>query len=141
MDFAIRRRFVWQEIEPNSDALDAKISGEDEADYIIAKKEDREEAKKRMENLNKKICECDLLGPAYAIGQAYFLKLDAVCGFDNLWKMNLEPLLREYLRGNPKSEIDKCISDFKKSYEIISETDNNAETNEQVSTENTVAKI
>lgn len=141
MDFAIRRRFVWQEVEPNSDALDAKISGEDEADYIIAKKEDREVAKKRMENLNKKICECDLLGPAYAIGQAYFLKLDAVCGFDNLWKMNLEPLLREYLRGNPKSEIDKCISDFKKSYKIISETENNAETNEQVSTENTVAKI
>ena len=53
--------------------------------------------------------------------------------------MNLEPLLREYLRGNPKSEIDKCISDFKKSYVIISETENNAETNEQVSTENTVA--
>ena len=112
MDFAIRRRFVWKEVTPDLDALDATT---DAGKYIITKV-DRNKAKERMENLNDSIRDCDLLGPAYQLGQAYFLKLDAVGDFDNLWKMNLEPLLREYLRGNPKQVIDDKIKEFKEAY-------------------------
>ena len=121
MDFAIRRRFVWKEVEPNLAALYAKKDGKSETDesrYIIAKEEDRDKAEKCMENLNKKICESNLLGSAYAVGQAYFLKLDSVGGFDALWKMNLEPLLREYLRGNSKQVIDDKIKEFKEAYDL-----------------------
>ena len=130
MDFAIRRRFVWKEVEPNPAALDAK---EDTGGYVITK-EDRSAAKNRMKNLNAAIKACDLLGSAYQLGQAYFLKLDAVGSFDKLWEMNLKPLLREYLRGNPKNEIEKCISDFKDYYELkkIAESEK-TDTSEQVS--------
>ena len=38
------------------------------------------------------------------IGPAYFLKLRENGGdFNKLWKMNIEPLLKEYLRGFRKS--------------------------------------
>ena len=118
MDFAIRRRFTWYEVKPAPEVL---VSPNDEGKYAIEKSSDREEAKKRMEALNEKICGKDddagnLLGPAYAIGHAYFLKLDQVGGFDKLWERNLEPLLREYLRGNPTSVIKDKIEEFKKAY-------------------------
>ena len=100
MDFAMRRRFTWIEIDADSrkDMLDSL------GDYA-------EEAKEKMKTLNKVIAEAPELGKAYEIGPAYFLKLkDLGNDFNNLWKMNLEPLLREYLRGygNAKDIIDKC---------------------------------
>jgi len=66
-------------------------------------------AKKRMNSLNHAIAATDGLGAAYMIGPAYFLKLNAYNGdFDKLWKLNIEPLLREYLRGFRRtSEIMK----------------------------------
>ena len=100
MDFAMRRRFTWIEIDAASreNILDSL------GDYA-------EEAKARMAALNKEIEKTHELGKAYEIGPAYFLKLkDLDYSFENLWKMNLEPLLREYLRGygNAKDIIDKC---------------------------------
>jgi hypothetical protein len=90
MDFAMRRRFTWQEVLPSDtdymlDSLDSKLATE---------------AKQRMNNLNQAIAATDGLGAAYMIGPAYFLKLSDYNGdFDRLWKLNIEPLLREYLRG------------------------------------------
>ena len=64
-----------------------------------------DEAKAVMKRLNTEISSTDGLGRAYMIGPAYFLKLNDYGGsFDKLWKMSLEPLLREYLRGFRKSE-------------------------------------
>ena len=100
IDFAMRRRFTWIEIDADSrkDMLDSL------GDYA-------EEAKARMAALNKEIEKTHELGKAYEIGPAYFLKLKEMDNnFDNLWEMNLEPLLREYLRGygNAKDIIEKC---------------------------------
>lgn len=119
MDFAIRRRFTWHEVKPDPEVL---VSTNDEGKYAIEKSDAREMAKQRMNALNEKICGKDddagnLLGPAYAIGPAYFLKLDQVGGFDKLWALNLEPLLREYLRGNPTSVIKDKIAEFKRAYD------------------------
>ena len=119
MDFAIRRRFTWHEVKPDPEVL---VSTNDEGKYAIEKSDAREMAKQRMNALNEKICGKDddagnLLGPAYAIGPAYFLKLDQVGGFDKLWELNLEPLLREYLRGNPTSVIKDKIAEFKRAYD------------------------
>lgn len=95
MDFAIRRRFIWKEITPSDtagmlDVLNAELAAE---------------ARKRMNDLNGAIADTDGLGSAYMIGPAYFLKLSENGGdFNKLWKLNIEPLLKEYLRGWRKSE-------------------------------------
>ncbi len=90
MDFAMRRRFAWKEIAPqeNSDMLN-------QLGDVLAN-----EAKARMNRLNGVITATNGLGAAYQIGGSYFLKLSSCEGnFDMLWELNLEPLLREYLRG------------------------------------------
>ena len=100
MDFAMRRRFTWIE-----------ISSESQKDMLNSLGEYAQEAKDRMKKLNNVIVNTPELGKAYEIGPAYFLKLENYdYNFDSLWKMNIEPLLREYLRGyrNGKEIIEKC---------------------------------
>ena len=88
MDFAMRRRFSWVEVTPNDTE-----SMLDELSCV-------EKAKDTMKRLNEAIRSAERLGSAYMIGPAYFRKLGENGGdFDKLWKMNIEPLLREYLRG------------------------------------------
>ncbi|MGP1546325.1 MAG: AAA family ATPase [Prevotella intermedia] len=100
MDFAMRRRFSWVEVTPN------------DTESMLDELSCAEEAKETMERLNKAIEETEGLGSAYMIGPAYFRKLGENGGdFDKLWKMNIEPLLREYLRGFRKtSEIMNQLS-------------------------------
>ena len=117
MDFAIRRRFVWQEVKANSDVLE-----EEGARQKIPNAETRKDAKSCMDALNVVIEQ--ELGSEYAIGPAYFFKLPKHQNdFKKLWDMNLKPLLREYLRGNSKDEIAAKMEKFKKAYfESLSET-------------------
>ena len=96
MDFAIRRRFTWVEIEPKEtqDMLDTPEMSQ------YAKK-----AKECMNVINEKICGMEGLGPAYQLGAAYFLKLKDYQGdFEHLWDYDVGPLLKEYLRGIPNAE-------------------------------------
>ena len=84
MDFAMRRRFTWHEITP-------------------------EDTESMLDTLT------DGLGAAYMIGPAYFLKLDKNGGdFEKLWKMNIQPLLKEYLRGFRKT--DEILEKFSNAY-------------------------
>ena len=111
MDFAMRRRFTWIEVSPDDTAfmLDNQIPSW------------ATEAKAAMKRLNEKIKEEDGLGAAYMIGPAYFLKLrDYKGNLDSLWNMNLEPLLKEYLRGfrNAKTILER----FRKAYNNETET-------------------
>lgn len=117
MDFAIRRRFTWIEVKPKDtqdmlNSLDEKI-----------------EAIAKMDALNAVVSK--IIGPAYQIGAAYFMKLPKlkeIIGslnddtlkdeFDALWKYHLEPLLREYLRGEPVEEIGKKITGMKNAYDL-----------------------
>ena len=74
-----------------------------------------DEARKTMHRLNKVIEDTNGLGAAYMIGPAYFRKLkDNGGSFEKLWKMNLEPLLREYLRGFRR--IEDTMEKFKKAF-------------------------
>ncbi len=93
MDFAMRRRFTWLEVQPadTADMLDALPWAA--------------EAKKVMYRLNQKIADTDGLGAAFQLGAAYFLKLKDYEGdFSRLWTLNIEPLLKEYLRGFRKAD-------------------------------------
>lgn len=103
MDFAMRRRFAWKEVTPTDT--------EDMLDTLSCAKE----AKATMNRLNNAIAETDGLGSAYMIGPSYFLKLGENEGnFFKLWKMNIEPLLKEYLRGFRKA--NEILDRLHKSY-------------------------
>mgnify|MGYP002624800895 CR=1 FL=1 len=103
MDFAMRRRFTWHEVKP----ADTESMLNDLPCAV--------EAKDTMHRLNDAIAETDGLGAAYMIGPSYFLKLgDNGCDFNKLWKMNIEPLLKEYLRGFRKT--DEILDKFSKAY-------------------------
>ena len=103
MDFAMRRRFTWKEVTPS------------DTEYMLDTLDCAKEAKATMARLNKAIEETEGLGAAYMIGPAYFLKLRENGGdFNKLWKMNIEPLLKEYLRGFRKS--GEILNKFSKAY-------------------------
>lgn len=103
MDFAMRRRFTWKEVTPT------------DTEAMLDTLPCANEAKATMNRLNNVIAETEGLGTAYMIGPSYFLKLGENGGdFLKLWKMNIEPLLKEYLRGFRKA--DEIIDRFNKSY-------------------------
>ncbi len=110
MDFAMRRRFTWREITPS------------DTEYMLDSLENAEEAKKKMRSLNHKISEIEGLGDAYRVGPAYFLKLNTNgFDFDKLWTMNIEPLLKEYLRGFRNAK--ELLNDLKEAYEKADENE------------------
>jgi hypothetical protein len=103
MDFAMRRRFTWKEVTP------------DDTEEMLDTLPCADEAKAAMHRLNKVIADTEGLGTAYMVGPSYFLKLKSNgADFDKLWKMNIEPLLKEYLRGSRKPT--EILDKFSKAY-------------------------
>ncbi len=101
-DFALRRRFMWKEIEPDYDVISTELKKKSWKDEII------EDLKKSLKELNDKIEHDDLLGKDYRIGHSYILELRKVSNDkysskkevkDFLWNDFIKPLLEEYLRG------------------------------------------
>lgn len=108
MDFAMRRRFTWKEVTPT------------DTEAMLDTLSCANEAKATMNRLNNVIAETEGLGPSYMIGPSYFLKLGENGGdFLKLWKMNIEPLLKEYLRGFRKA--DEIIDRFSKAFFNVKE--------------------
>jgi len=91
MDFAMRRRFIFEEVTAEESAENMNLSSE---------------AKERMKRINDVISKTEGLNDAYKIGGAYFLNVD---DFEKLWKIKLSSLVKEYLRG-----IDDDGSKYKK---------------------------
>ncbi len=119
MDFAMRRRFAWQEIKAsdNTKMWDGNID------------EWKQEAGQRMQRLNDAIEKTDGLSSAYHIGPAYFLKLQETGGdFGKLWEHHLQGVIFEYLRGLPN--VQELMKNLKAVYEkggedqIADETNN-----------------
>ncbi len=105
MDFAIRRRFAWQEVKP-----------EDTADEIL-KNVKINNAASVLNGFNKMIADKDALGEMYQIGASYFLKLNNYINDDKvndqesikeayqkLWDNHLKGLIHEYVRGKKSGE-------------------------------------
>jgi len=114
MDFAMRRRFAWQEIkaEDRISMWDGNIDA-----Y-------KEEANIKMTNLNNEINNISELGSAYCIGPAYFLKLKEYDGnFQKLWINHIQGVLFEYLRGLPNSK--DLLKKLEEKYNQINGTENN----------------
>lgn len=91
MDFAMRRRFIFEEVTAEDSAENMNLS---------------QTAKKIMTRINNQIEQTEGLNDSYKIGGAYFLN---ATDFDKLWRIKLSPLIKEYLRG-----IDDDNSKFNK---------------------------
>ena len=103
-DFAMRRRFRFVELKAD-ERLEMLASLENE--------ELKNEAIRRMGDLNKAIAGVEDLNENYQIGAAYFLKLKTL-SFDQLWTDYLQPLLQEYVRGMYDEE--RLMDRFAKAY-------------------------
>ena len=119
MDFAMRRRFTWKEIKP------------EDTQSMLDTLESATKAKSVMARLNNEISKIEGLGPAYQVGPSYFLKLgDNGGNFEKLWNMNIDPLLREYIRGFRKSE--EIMEKLRNAYFDTKESNSNINDNELV---------
>jgi len=107
-DLALRRRFVWIEMQFDENIIRFEIENEPEILTYKAKQ------------LNASIVK--ILGSkSYEIGHAYFLHIkkykDDENSYEKLWNYHLEPLLQEYMRANFSSdEIEKHLKDFKETF-------------------------
>ena len=76
MDFAMRRRFAWKEV--NAKETQYMLNTMFDNNNEITEKDKQlfiDEAKKRMNNLNKAIEQIESFNSSYHIGASYFLKL------------------------------------------------------------------
>lgn len=100
-DFAMRRRFAWDEITAAESAGNMNLSPE---------------TKGVMEALNRAISDVEGLDASYHVGGAYFLDREGSeqSDYESLWEHRLAPLLKEYLRGMPGAgaELEKIKSAY-----------------------------
>ena len=122
-DFALRRRFAWQHVEPNANVLTNYLA--QHQSWI------REDARQKLvdnwSKLNEAIKNHPSLGSDYRIGHAYLmgLKYD---GAQLEWKVKnlrqaiwddaLRPLLEEYLRGSFNKESENPVDQFAKTFGV-----------------------
>lgn len=115
-DFALRRRFMWEEIQPDFNTVRNILSANWKNDLAIA-----------FERLNKRIESEELLGKDYRIGHSYALEITSIQNrFDSvtevktfLWFDYVKPLLEEYLRGlGDENKAQEKLNQFKKEFGI-----------------------
>ncbi len=118
MDFAMRRRFTWVEVD-----ADSRVEMLYDFDWA-------EEAIEKMRAINHEIEKIEGLGKAYHIGPAYFRNLknyvaDEESKWESLWNYHLEPLIKEYLRGMP--DAGALLETINKAYNNVQVEDEEAE--------------
>jgi len=110
-DFALRRRFSWEEIKPDYDVIENTLNKK------ISKK-----IAEAFKALNKEIKNNSLLGSDYQIGHSYALNLQKT-DLENskdaksfLWDNFIHSLLQEYFRGlgEGRTQISKLKEEFDK---------------------------
>jgi 5-methylcytosine-specific restriction protein B len=112
-DFALRRRFSWQEVSPDIRLLKFYLS-EHCSKWI--------ELANSLEKLNENIKGQALLGNDYQIGHAYVMNLKYPKSLSltevkvSIWEDSIRPLLQEYLRGT--GEEVELIRSFSKSFGV-----------------------
>ena len=117
MDFALRRRFAWKEVEPE-DTADAILANVPKNGTLIAK----------MNAVNALICARESrLGDEYQLGGAIFAKYKKYDGennaFESLWNNHIKNILSEYLRG--RLDRVEVLDRLKNSYDNAIGIDDN----------------
>ena len=112
-DFALRRRFRWEEMTPDYTLLKHHLNQYHGEWTGLAN---------NFKSLNEEIAKETLLGTDYQIGHAYFmnLKYQTHMSIDEvrtqIWKDRIRPLLEEYLRGTGQTE--ELLGTFKRAFGI-----------------------
>lgn len=111
-DFALRRRFKWEEVNPNTDLLRYHLQDYNTEWVKLAD---------NLKNLNEAIEKEVLLGKDYCIGHAYLWELAYAKKLSvsevrkTVWDDSIVSLLEEYLRGTGRNDLLKT---FAKSFGI-----------------------
>ena len=118
IDFALRRRFVWYEVEAGQELLENAFRT---GNFHPVLRENAREAARRITALNRVIRAQEGLSRHYDVAQGQFslsarrdMDLEEFMGF--VWRFRLEFLLKEYLRGESgetvKHFVDACRAAF-----------------------------
>ncbi|MGK5612235.1 McrB family protein [Proteus mirabilis] len=112
-DFALRRRFRWEEVVPDMALLKYHLNQFCKAWLSLVD---------NLERLNELIAKEPLLGNDYQIGHAYLMDLKYATSLtvsevrERVWDDCIRPLLQEYLRGTGKET--ELISSFGKAFGV-----------------------
>jgi AAA domain (dynein-related subfamily) len=119
-DFALRRRFKWEEVQPNYDVISTVLLDKEWDVNIV------DNLKESLKKLNDEIEKVELLGKDYLIGHSYVLELkkldkDAFGTAEEtkqfLWDEFIKPLMEEYLRGlGDAKKAKEILKSFKESF-------------------------
>lgn len=112
-DFALRRRFRWEEVTPDTGLLRYHLNQFCKTWVPLAD---------NLERLNTQIAKEPLLGHDYQIGHAYLMNLKYAISLtvaevrERVWDDCIRPLLQEYLRGTGKEA--ELIGSFGKAFGV-----------------------
>jgi 5-methylcytosine-specific restriction protein B len=112
-DFALRRRFRWEEVTPDTGLLRYHLNQFCKTWVALAD---------NLERLNAQIAQEPLLGHDYQIGHAYLMNLKYATSLtvaevrERVWDDCIRPLLQEYLRGTGKEA--ELIGSFGKAFGV-----------------------
>lgn len=103
-DFALRRRFRWEEVQPDTSLLRYHLQTHNNKWVELAN---------NLERLNTTIESEALLGKDYCIGHAYLWNLPYAKNLSvsevrrTIWEDSIASLLEEYLRGTGRNDLMK----------------------------------
>lgn len=114
-DFALRRRFCWEEVAPDTGVLSYHLAQHCKEWAPLA--ED-------LSKLNSMIAVEPLLGHDYQIGHAYLMKLKYPESLtvrevrQRVWEDSILPLIQEYLRGAGTGKESELIKSLGKKFGV-----------------------
>lgn len=116
-DFALRRRFRWEEVKPDMELLRYHLASANKGKY-----KHWTSLADNLGNLNSQIVDQPLLGHDYQIGHAYLMNLKYDTSLmvaevrELVWDDCIRPLLQEYLRGTDKEA--ELINSFENAFGV-----------------------
>lgn len=114
-DLALRRRFKWIRKDCDYDVIENQVKFRNGDDF-----KNIDNYQKACRDLNEFISEDLGMGKSFEFGHSFFMKISSIAtsrtitvkNIENLFKLHLQPTLKEYLRAMfPESELDNKVNE------------------------------